>query len=182
MLSNKKKLNLLLFLAVCVFISIAATKPSANQNKHLSVNDTGYFKNLKVLPKDISKEKLDTIMHKFTASLGVRCNFCHAFSDGKPNFASDEKPEKDIARYMMHMTSEINTKYFNMNNSSQPDTISVVKCVTCHHGSPHPGEPNPTQQQGNMQPPPPPPNDSASKMAPSPNDSATKMAPPPQNQ
>jgi hypothetical protein len=35
-------------------------------------------KNLKVLPKNISKEDLDKVMDGFKASLGVRCNYCHA--------------------------------------------------------------------------------------------------------
>ena len=43
-------------------------------------------------------------MDGFKAALGVRCNFCHAFN-GKTDFASDEKEEKGIARYMMKMTS-----------------------------------------------------------------------------
>jgi hypothetical protein len=111
MQSNKRKLSLLLFVFACIFISVAATKPST-ANQQVTTKDTGLFKNLKVLPKDISKEQLDTIMHRFGAALGVRCNFCHAFKDGKPDFPSDEKQEKDIARYMLHMTSEINMKIF----------------------------------------------------------------------
>jgi len=182
MQSNKRKLNLLLFVFACVFISVAATKPSTG-TQQVSTKDTGLFKNLKVLPKDISKEQLDTIMHRFNAALGVRCNFCHAFKDGKPDFPSDEKKEKDIARYMLHMTSEINMKYFNFENSAKPDTISVVKCVTCHHGNPHPDEAAMAVQSPNMPPPPPPPGDSAGKTPPPPpGDSAGKTPPPPPNQ
>ena len=171
MQSNKRKLSLLLFIATCVFISIAATKPSTSYNKQVSSSDTGLFKNLKILPKDISKEKLDTIMHSFNAALGVRCNFCHSFANGKPDFPSDEKFEKEVARYMLTMTSEINIKYFNHENSNRPDTISVIKCFTCHRGNPHPGDT--TKPAGNMPPPPPPPPAG---------DSAGKMAPPPPNQ
>jgi hypothetical protein len=172
MQSNKRKLNLLLFVFACVFISVAATKPST-ATQQVTTKDTGLFKNLKVLPNDISKEQLDTIMHRFNAALGVKCNFCHAFKDGKPDFPSDEKKEKDIARYMLHMTSEINIKYFNFENSAKPDTISVVKCVTCHHGNPHPDEAAmATPSQNGMPPPPPPPppmHDSAGKTPPPPN-------------
>ena len=153
--SNKRKLNLLFFLIACIFVSVAATKPSVSSNEKVSVNDTGLFKNLKVLPKDITKERLDTIMHKFNAALGVRCNFCHVFSNGKPDFPNDEKSEKNIARYMMTMTAEINTKYFNPENSTRPDTISFVRCVTCHNGRPHPGDTTAVNNQNNMQPPPP---------------------------
>jgi len=171
--SNKRKVNLLLLLAACVFISIAATKPNAvsTSANETSQQDTIIFKNLKILPKNISKDSLDKIMHAFNKALGVKCNFCHAMKDGHPDFPSDDKPEKDVARYMLHMTAEINAKYFNMDNSTRPDTLSTVKCLTCHHGSPHPDEAAmPVNPQGNMPPPPPPPEgDSAHKMPPPPN-------------
>jgi hypothetical protein len=74
------------------------------------------FQNLKVLPKDISKHDLDSVMHFFTASLGVKCNFCHVRNEAekKMDFASDEKPEKQIARKMMLMSIDINRNYFKM--------------------------------------------------------------------
>lgn len=171
--SNKRKLNLFLFLAACIFISVAATKPTSTQTTNITLNnDTGIFKNLKVLPKDISKEKLDSIMDHFKLALGVRCNFCHApGNNGKLDFASDAKEEKGIARYMMNMTAEINMKYFNSENSTRPDTISVVRCVTCHHGNPHPDEASMSSNNNrdSMPPPPPPPHDSSGKMPPPPN-------------
>ncbi|MBV9963550.1 MAG: c-type cytochrome [Parafilimonas sp.] len=168
--SNKRKVNLLLFFAACIFVSIAATKPSASTTaatKPIPASDTGIYKNLKVLPKDISKDSLDHVMHNFTASLGVRCNFCHVFNNGKMDFASDEKEEKEIARYMMTMTAGINKTYFNSENSTRPDTISVIKCFTCHRGSPHPDEASMGMNNSNM-PPPSPQHDSSSKM-PAPN-------------
>ncbi len=170
MQSNKRKLNMLFFLIACVFISVAATKPAGNMNKQISAADTGMFKNLKVLPKNISKEDLDKVMHGFNMSLGVHCNFCHSpGADGRMDFPSDAKPEKDIARYMLNMTKEINGKYFNSDNSTMPDTISVVKCITCHRGSPHPEDAMmPMNNNGNMPPPPPPSHDSAGKMSPPP--------------
>ena len=167
--SNKRKVNLLLFLAACIFISVAATKPTAIKSASVvqgSQQDTGIFMNLKILPKDISKEQLDTIMNHFKTALGVRCNFCHVFKDGKPDFASDEKEEKNIARYMMTMTGEINVKYFNFGNSTRPDTISVVKCITCHHGYPHPGDTTMAMPMDNHNMPPPPPHDSSGKVPP----------------
>lgn len=155
---NKRKFNLLVFLAACIFISVAATKPSAisntSANKNL-LNDTGIFKNLKVLPKNISEDSLDHLMHTFTAALGVRCNFCHApGNDGKLNFPSDEKEEKDIARYMIIMAADINKTYFNSEHSAMPDTINIVRCMTCHHGSPYPGEAAMSVGNNGMMPPP----------------------------
>ena len=35
------------------------------------------YANLKVLPKNTTKEQLDSVMKHFTAALGVKCNFCH---------------------------------------------------------------------------------------------------------
>ena len=166
--SNKRKLNLLLFFAACVFISIAATKPTKSlNNQQLAKKDSAIFKNLKVLPKNISKEDLDKIMKNFNKSLGIKCNFCHApGTDNKLDFASDAKSEKDVARYMINLTTEINTKYFNFENSTRPDTLSVIKCVTCHHGNPHPAD---SVAAPGVPPPPPPMHDSAAKMPPPPN-------------
>jgi len=39
---------------------------------------------------------------------------------------------------MMIMTNDINQKYFNFMGSTQPDTIHVVICATCHRSQPHP--------------------------------------------
>lgn len=137
---NKKAFSVILVLVAGVFISIAATKPTVAIIAKTSTSDTGIFKNLQVLPKDITKDSLGKIMDGFKAALGVRCNFCHAMSNGKMDFASDEKEEKGVARYMMKMTAGINATYFNFEKSNRPDTIAVVKCITCHHGNPHPNE------------------------------------------
>ena len=171
-----KSLTVILIIAACTFISIAATKPepSAVAKSITTKSDTGFFKNLKILPKNISKDDLDMIMDHFKEALGVRCNFCHAMgNNGHPDFASDAKPEKDIARAMMKMTGEINKTYFNFENSTMPDTILVVKCVTCHRGSPHPDEAGKDSgmQHHDMPPGMPP--------AGMPNDSNHTMAPPP---
>lgn len=160
-LSNPKALSVIVLLAAGIIISIAATKPSGSDHSltNTANSDTGFFKNLQVLPKNISKDSLDKIMDNFKAALGVRCNFCHAFNNGKMDFASDEKQEKGIARYMMKMTTEINTKYFNFEKSERPDTINVIKCQTCHHGNPHPDEAsmNNDNEHHDMPPGPPPP-------------------------
>ena len=68
--------------------------------------------NLKVLPKDTSPEDVMKIMQGFSQQLGVQCVFCHSWDAAakRPNFASDEKPEKGTARTMMQMTTEINAK------------------------------------------------------------------------
>jgi hypothetical protein len=96
------------------------------------------FKNLKVLPKNISEAALDKIMDNFNYSLGVTCDYCHAKSDkaDELKFASDAKPEKNAARKMMLMTYEINIKNF----SGTKDRIKpqTIKCITCHRQKPYP--------------------------------------------
>src|ERR1039457_4926102 len=57
-------------------------------------------KNLKLL----KPEHLMETMQSFRVALGVRCDFCHVQND----FASDEKPHKEIARKMIVMSREIN--------------------------------------------------------------------------
>ena len=140
--SKPRTFSVLIMLTAGIIISVAATKPSTKVitvKAHALNNDTGFFKNLQVLPKNISKDSLDKIMDGFKAALGVRCNFCHVFN-GKPDFASDDKEEKGIARYMMRMTRSIDSAYFNFEKSTRPDTINVVKCITCHHGNAHPDQ------------------------------------------
>jgi tetratricopeptide (TPR) repeat protein len=97
----------------------------------------GQFKNLQVLPKDISKDKLVEIMKSFTHGLGVRCNYCHVGEEDQPlstyEFESDKKPEKLKARIMINMTNDINSKYLSELSQFKNDVMKV-KCITCHHG------------------------------------------------
>ena len=72
-------------------------------------------KNLKILPGDISEQKLDSIMEAYSKALGVNCGFCHTavqgFSDSL-DYASDTNEMKENARKMMRMTIEINKTHF----------------------------------------------------------------------
>ena len=124
---------LLIISGIALFTTLAATTfPQQQKQEHKPTN-------LKVLPKDISHEKLDSIMHSFKTALGVNCGFCHAASKTDPkhlDFASDEKKEKHIARGMMKMTMKINKKYFVKHMG--PQGISAVKCATCHRGKKEP--------------------------------------------
>lgn len=93
--------------------------------------------NLHVLPKNISHDDLMKVMHGFTGSLGVKCNYCHA-AGAQPHhldFASDAKPEKRIARTMMRMTTQINKKYLaRVNVAETKPEQKQVTCGTCHRG------------------------------------------------
>jgi tetratricopeptide (TPR) repeat protein len=98
------------------------------------------FTNLKVLPKDTPKPELIKIMRQFSGDLGVRCGHCHEAKNPEDfstiNFASDQKPEKTIARNMMKMVQETNEtvdKIF----KDDPNHLKV-SCFTCHHGNEKP--------------------------------------------
>lgn len=97
------------------------------------------FKNLQVLPKNITGPQLDSVMHHFNKSLGVKCGYCHAkdTASGKLNFASDAKPEKQMARMMLVMTDSINCQTFRAYNVMRPEA-NAVTCYTCHRGEPMP--------------------------------------------
>lgn len=100
------------------------------------------WKNLKVLPQNISKDSLTHLMENYSISLGVKCNYCHVPSKVKPtelDFASDAKIEKEIARGMIGMTNDINAKYFQPHfPNPKPDQVHVVNCVLCHRGTANP--------------------------------------------
>jgi hypothetical protein len=95
------------------------------------------FKNLKVLPKDISQRALIDTMRGFAIALGVRCVYCHVGKEGQPldsvNFRSDDKRTKRTARVMMHMVMHINEEHL-ADVPDRPLPHVVVKCETCHRG------------------------------------------------
>jgi hypothetical protein len=129
----KRKMIVTIALAGIISICIAAIQPEKAAS--------GEFKNLKVLPDSIGSKQLSKIMvDVFGDELGVSCNFCHTENKEthRPDYASDEKPEKEIARAMMRMTIGINTTYFEQQRPMIGDSMLAVTCGTCHHGQPHP--------------------------------------------
>jgi hypothetical protein len=127
-----KKYGVIAALGIVVIAGIAAVPAPANE-----------YKNLKVLPKDISTKDLSRIMiDDFEDGLGVSCGFCHAEEKDshKLDYASDEKPEKEIARLMMKMTLDVNEKYFQVTHPLIGDSTLAITCITCHKGQPRPGD------------------------------------------
>ena len=127
-----KKYGVIMALGIVVIVGIAAVPAPANE-----------YKNLKVLPKDISTKDLSRIMiDDFEDGLGVSCGFCHAEEKDshKLDYASDEKPEKEIARLMMKMTLDVNEKYFQVTHPLIGDSTLAITCITCHKGQPRPGD------------------------------------------
>ena len=86
-------------------------------------------KNIKVL-NGLPQSQLIPAMNFMSASLGVRCTYCHINKDGKWDFVSDEKPEKNTAREMIKMVLAVNKDTFRGNTE--------VSCYTCHRGRTNP--------------------------------------------
>ena len=103
------------------------------------------MKNLQVLSKDTPQPQVVAIMRTYNSALGVECGHCHVWTkpgDPTNDMASDEKPAKQIARLMMHMTGEINTKL--AASVKRPTGRLVgVECGTCHRGAAIPPAPPP---------------------------------------
>lgn len=118
-------------IASLVLAVSAFTQPkSLQENKKPS--------NLKVLPKNISEEKLTQVMRGFNAALGVKCGHCHApKANGESgfDFASDANTNKDVARAMIKMTQKINKNYF---NEPHLGVVQSISCETCHNGKAEP--------------------------------------------
>lgn len=146
------KKTLLITLA---FVSIVALSCAVTQMKG-SGPDNPQYKNLKVLPKDITHDQMDSVMHHFTASLNVKCNFCHVRNEEKKemDWAADDNKHKLVARQMLTMTNELNKKYFNLTGSAITITAPLmVTCFTCHHGSTEPTTKPPKQERPQQRPP-----------------------------
>jgi len=88
--------------------------------------------NLKVLPKDIARPALTTLMRGYTAALGVQCNHCHV--EDMAARASDDNAKKDIARKMIQMTMDLNKQLDAMGTPAAADAPKVT-CFTCHRGA-----------------------------------------------
>ena len=132
----KKILSVIACFVALVLMSFVITK------------DEPRYKNLKVLPKNTTKQQMDSVMHHFSSSLGVRCNYCHQFNAEQKSmdFASDANEHKGVAREMMKMTSKLNKKYFHINNSKDLTAKLEITCYSCHNGKAHPATQPPAPQ------------------------------------
>jgi tetratricopeptide (TPR) repeat protein len=95
-------------------------------------------KNLKVLPKDWTRPQVINVMQAFTAALGVGCEHCHVENEGAPpDFAADDKTEKETARTMMKLVGDVNAKLGSELGKPAAE-VTRVGCITCHRGVPEP--------------------------------------------
>lgn len=135
MIHQRKTMTLVLFLSLVV-IGTSATMITGSK-----------YKNLKVLPKDISERQLDSIMNAYNKALKVSCDFCHvkakkdifsiAPAEDKLDYALDN-PMKEDARRMIKLQIDINKNYFYFDSTTRPEYLNVVSCNTCHRGNPYP--------------------------------------------
>lgn len=132
MMLKINKVKIMVVLSGFVLLGVAAVQAPYQKER-----------NLKVLPKDISDEKLDSMMQTYNLALGVKCEFCHVpvkgFKDSL-DYASDAEPMKENARKMMTMVIDINRNNFWFDKSTRPEYLRTVTCKTCHRGEPFPPE------------------------------------------
>jgi Photosynthetic reaction centre cytochrome C subunit len=92
--------------------------------------------NVQVIPKTTQPVQVWGMMRNIAGALGVSCTFCHVGSDSAPleriDFATDEKRNKRVARQMMRMVQEVNTRLDTI--PSRPTPTVTVTCITCHRG------------------------------------------------
>jgi hypothetical protein len=128
--------SLIAFLCLCLFLTNWTRRAEAQRGQpgqgNLPVEQTR--KNIQVL-KGLPEAQLFPVMNFVSASLGVRCDFCHvkqsdpAGGEAKWIWESDEKEHKRVARQMMRMTLDINK-----NNLDALGGYGVT-CYTCHRGT-----------------------------------------------
>ena len=125
------KLVLLYSVLLGAFVSAQgpATPPPAGQGPGPGAGgrQAGPPQNLKVLPKDWSRQQVQQLMQTFVESLGVgapageACGHCHSVDPNAPppppgrgpqmDFALDTNETKDLARKMIQMTMAVNADY-----------------------------------------------------------------------
>ena len=120
---------IILGVGVLLAVGCATSANKVDQGKAVVKSN---WKNLKVLPEDITEDSLKGLMREYNAALGVKCNHCHASNaEGKMDFSLDAKKEKEYARHMITMTNELNKKHFDYD----PADKQKVTCFTCHQGN-----------------------------------------------
>ena len=131
--------------AIVLSSSLAAAQAPAGGGQRAGGAPPPPPKNLQVLPKDTPAPQVVALMRTFNTALGVQCGYCHVFvAPGDPtnDMASDAKTPKLVARVMMQMVSDINTKLA-ANIKKPADQMTKVECATCHRGAAIPALPPP---------------------------------------
>ena len=119
-----------LLAAICCLASGMAASPAAAQIPT-------EFRNLEVLPKNISRDSLVAVMRSFTFATGLRCEGCHVMVENGSfqgaQFHLDDKVAKLQARYMLKMVNDLNQSI--LPKLPERDSPALqVECKTCHRG------------------------------------------------
>jgi hypothetical protein len=124
-------------LFACLFAVSLTLKSGAQQQPPPDAPVEQTRKNIQVL-KGLPDGQLYHLMNFVSASMGVRCDYCHVITgknaQGQNNWVweSDDKPQKLAARRMMRMTMQLNqTNLADFHNQK-------ITCYTCHRGSTDP--------------------------------------------
>lgn len=119
---HKIKLTVLLVCIICLSTVFFVSSMLAQNDKKTAEQE---YLNIQVL-KGMPADDMLKVMDIMSASLGVKCNFCHATEQ----YEKDDKKEKETARKMIKMVFEINKNNF--------DGKLEVTCSSCHRGEEHP--------------------------------------------
>ena len=134
------------FAIVMIAGSIAAGQaPTPGGGQRAGGTPPAPMKNLQVLPKDMPQPQVVAMMRIFNAALGVNCDHCHVWvkpGDPSNDMAADTKTAKIVAREMMRMTTDVNTRLAAA-IKKPADQIAKVECGTCHRGAAIPHAPPP---------------------------------------
>jgi photosynthetic reaction center cytochrome c subunit len=110
-----------------VIVALACTVPASAQVSPANEGKTAeqVYKNIQAL-KGTPANELNQSMHLMKGAVGLDCIYCHI----EREWEKDVKPAKDVARKMIVMMNDINTRQFGGRQ--------VVTCNTCHNGHPIP--------------------------------------------
>ena len=139
-MTKKQLAAALILIAGCT--TAQAPQPTANPE----------FRNLQVLPRDITRDQLMATMRSFTRGLGVRCDHCHVVTATEPkevlDFPADTKEQKRVARVMLRMVNDINGSWMHRVEEAEDLKVAIgappemrVVCWTCHRGKTEPEAP-----------------------------------------
>lgn len=115
---------------VALFIVVALPAPSRAQIP-------GEFRNLQVLPADISRDSLILLMRSFSFATNLACEDCHVMGEAGSfqgaRFHLDDKAPKLQARHMIRMVERINGDFLEGLTGRDVPPLQV-ECKTCHRG------------------------------------------------
>lgn len=122
------------FLFAMLFASVAQLAIAQDAHPAVGMVDTPTVKVL----KGLTVPEFEAEMQQMNLALGVACGHCHV----RGNFASDDNPNKIVARRMLEMTHAINQQFFPDYKPTaavgEESRLGRVTCFTCHQGNGRP--------------------------------------------